>query len=98
MPWGRKPIFLAGFAVLPLHDVLYTLVQTPHILVSIQSLDGTAAGIFGALFYIVVADLAGGRRALQVAIVGGARLCNSGRRLGSRNRWTHSSWHHARFI
>jgi len=21
------------------------------------------------------------------------RLCNSGRRLGARNRWTHSSWH-----
>jgi MFS family permease len=58
--WGRKPIFLAGFAVLPLRGVLYTLAQAPYALVSIQILDGIGAGIFGALFYIVVADLTKG--------------------------------------
>ena len=58
--WGRKPIFLAGFAVLPLRGVLYTLAQSPYALVSIQILDGSGAGIFGALFYIVVADLTKG--------------------------------------
>ncbi|OKO81373.1 MFS transporter [Bradyrhizobium sp. NAS96.2] len=58
--WGRKPIFLAGFAVLPLRGVLYTLAQSPYALVSIQILDGIGAGIFGALFYIVVADLTKG--------------------------------------
>jgi MFS family permease len=58
--WGRKPIFLAGFAVLPLRGVLYTLAQNPYALVSIQILDGIGAGIFGALFYIVVADLTKG--------------------------------------
>src|ERR1700687_5658707 len=26
------------------------------------------------------------------------RLCNSGRRLGARNPWTHSSWHHALYL
>ena len=55
--WGRKPIFLAGFAVLPLRGVLYTLAQNPYALVSIQILDGIGAGIFGALFYIVVAAI-----------------------------------------
>jgi MFS family permease len=58
--WGRKPIFLAGFAVLPIRGVLYTLTQNPYALVSIQVLDGIAAGIFGALFFIVIADLTRG--------------------------------------
>ena len=58
--WGRKPIFLAGFAVLPIRGVLYTLTQNPYALVSIQLLDGVGAGIFGALFFIVIADLTKG--------------------------------------
>jgi MFS family permease len=58
--WGRKPIFLAGFAVLPIRGVLYTLTQNPYALVSIQVLDGVGAGIFGALFFIVIADLTKG--------------------------------------
>jgi MFS family permease len=58
--WGRKPIFLAGFAVLPIRGVLYTLTQNPYALVSIQVLDGIGAGIFGALFFIVMADLTQG--------------------------------------
>jgi hypothetical protein len=58
--WGRKPIFLAGFAVLPLRGILYTLTQNPYALVSIQVLDGIGAGIFGALFFIVIADLTKG--------------------------------------
>jgi|SRR5271165_2486443 len=58
--WGRKPIFLAGFAVLPIRGVLYTLTQNPYALVAIQVLDGIGAGIFGALFFIVIADLAKG--------------------------------------
>lgn len=58
--WGRKPIFLVGFAVLPVRGVLYTLTQDPYALVSIQILDGVGAGIFGALFFIVIADLTRG--------------------------------------
>jgi MFS family permease len=58
--WGRKPIFLVGFAVLPIRGLLYTLTQDPFALVSIQILDGVGAGIFGALFFIVIADLTKG--------------------------------------
>jgi MFS family permease len=58
--WGRRPIFLVGFAVLPLRGLLYTLTQNPYALVCIQILDGIGAGIFGALFFIVVADLTKG--------------------------------------
>ena len=66
--WGRKPIFLLGFAVLPLRGVLYTLTQDPHALVAIQLLDGVGAGIFGALFFIVVADLTGGTGRYSLAL------------------------------
>jgi len=58
--WGRKPIFLVGFAVLPIRGVLYTLTDDPYALIAIQLLDGVGAGIFGALFFIVVADLTKG--------------------------------------
>jgi len=66
--WGRKPIFLAGFAVLPIRGVLYTLTQNPYALVSVQILDGTGAGIFGALFFIVVADLTKGTGRYNLAL------------------------------
>src|SRR5882762_4549911 len=58
--WGRKPIFLVGFAVLPIRGVLYTLTDDPYALIAIQLLDGVGAGIFGVLFFIVVADLTKG--------------------------------------
>jgi MFS family permease len=82
--WGRKPMFLAGFAVLPLRGVLYTLTQNPYALVSIQILDGIGAGIFGALFFIVIADLTKGtgrynlaQGAVSAAWGLGAALSNS---------------------
>jgi MFS family permease len=58
--WGRKPLFLAGFAALPLRGLLFALTDDPFSVVAIQILDGVGAGIFGALFYIVVADLTRG--------------------------------------
>jgi MFS family permease len=72
--WGRKPIFLAGFAVLPVRGVLYTLTQDPFALVSIQVLDGVGAGIFGALFFIVIADLTKGTGRYNLA-QGAASAC-----------------------
>ena len=72
--WGRKPIFLVGFAVLPIRGVLYTLTQDPYALVSIQILDGIGAGIFGALFFIVIADLAKGTGRYNLA-QGAASAC-----------------------
>jgi len=72
--WGRKPIFLVGFAVLPIRGVLYTLTQNPYALVSIQILDGIGAGIFGALFFIVIADLTKGTGRYNLA-QGAASAC-----------------------
>lgn len=58
--WGRKPIFAAALAVLILRGALYPFSDNPYWLVSVQLLDGVGAGIFGALFPLVVADLTRG--------------------------------------
>lgn len=58
--WGRKPIFAAALAVLALRGALYPLSDNPTWLVGVQTLDGVGAGIFGALFPLIVADLTRG--------------------------------------
>ena len=58
--WGRKPIFAVALAVLAIRGTLYPLSDNPYWLVSVQLLDGVGAGIFGALFPLVVADLTRG--------------------------------------
>jgi MFS family permease len=55
--WGRKPLFLAGFAILPIRAVLYTLSDNSLWLIGVQILDGVGAGIFGALAPLVIADI-----------------------------------------
>jgi MFS family permease len=55
--WGRKPLFLAGFAILPIRAVLYTLSDNTAWLIGVQVLDGVGAGIFGALTPLVIADI-----------------------------------------
>ncbi|MBV8524553.1 MAG: MFS transporter, partial [Acetobacteraceae bacterium] len=55
--FGRKPIFLLGFGILPIRAALYTLSNNSFWLVGVQLLDGVGAGIFGALAPLVVADV-----------------------------------------
>jgi MFS family permease len=65
--WGRKPLFLAGFLVLPIRGVLYTFSDNSWWLVGVQLLDGVGAGIYGAIFPIIVADLMRGTGRFNVA-------------------------------
>lgn len=58
--WGRKPVFLIGFAILPIRGFLYILSDNPFYIVCVQLLDGIGAGIFGVLSVVVVADLTQG--------------------------------------
>jgi MFS family permease len=58
--WGRKPLLLMGFGVLPIRGVLYTLTHSLYLLVGIQVLDGIGAGIFGVVSVLVIADLTRG--------------------------------------
>lgn len=66
--WGRKPIFLIGFAVLPLRGCLYTFSDDPVYIVAVQLLDGIGAGIFGVLWVTVVADLTKGTGRYNVTL------------------------------
>ena len=81
--WGRKPVFLIGFAVLPVRGLLYCLSVNPYYLVAVQLLDGIGAGIFGVVSVLVVADLTKGtgrfnftQGALATATGVGAGLSN----------------------
>lgn len=66
--WGRKPIFLAGFAVLTVRAFLYPLWDNSYWLVGVQLLDGVGAGIFGALFPVVVQDVTHGTGRFNVSL------------------------------
>ncbi len=55
--WGHKRFFLAALAILPLRGALYTFSDNPVWLVGVQLLDGIGAGIYGAIFPVIVADL-----------------------------------------
>lgn len=55
--WGHKRFFLTALLILPIRGALYTLSDNPFWLVGVQLLDGVGAGIFGAIFPVVVADL-----------------------------------------
>jgi MFS family permease len=58
--WGRKPLLFAAFVALALRAVLYTLSDNTAWLIAVQLLDGVGAGLIGALFPVVVADLTRG--------------------------------------
>ena len=81
--WGRKPLFLIGFAVLTLRGILYTLGKGSLYLLAVQSLDGVGAAIFGVLWVIIISDLAKGsgrfnllQGVIQAALGLGAFLSN----------------------
>ena len=65
--WGRKPLFLVAFAILPIRAILYTLTDNSVLLVAIQALDGVANGIFAILFLLIVADLTNGTGRFNLA-------------------------------
>jgi MFS family permease len=58
--WGRKPLLLIAFGILPLRAVLYTLTTKTALLVAIQVMDGVAAAIFAVVSVLVIADLTRG--------------------------------------
>ena len=65
--WGRKRLFLIGLLILPIRGMLYTLSDDPYWLVGVQLLDGVGAGIYGAIFPIIVSDLMRGTGRFNVA-------------------------------
>jgi predicted MFS family arabinose efflux permease len=66
--WGRKPLLLIAFFVLPIRGVLYTMTDDVAALVAIQILDGVGAGIFGVVSVLVIADLTEGTGRFNLAL------------------------------
>jgi MFS family permease len=64
---GRKTIFLVALAVLPVRGFLFTLTDSPFGVVSIQLLDGVAAGIFGVISIVIASDLMRGTGRFNLA-------------------------------
>ncbi len=58
--WGRKPLFLLGFATLALRNGLTVISHNQYYLISLQAFDGVAMGLYGVLLTLVTADLARG--------------------------------------
>lgn len=82
--WGRKPLLLVAFGVLPIRGVLYTLTNSASLLIAIQVLDGIASAIFGVVAVLVIADLTRGTGrfnltlgAVTTAVAIGAALSQS---------------------
>jgi MFS family permease len=65
--WGRRPLLLIGFGILPVRAVLYTLSSSSAWLIGVQLLDGVGAGIWGAITPLVLADLMRGTGRYNVA-------------------------------
>ncbi len=66
--WGRKPLFLIGFAVLPVRAMLFTLSHDTGWLIAVQLLDGIGFGIYAALTPLIVADLMRGTGHYNMAL------------------------------
>jgi hypothetical protein len=65
--WSRKPFFVAALSVLVVRGVLYTFSDHAYWLVGVQLMDGVGAGIYGAIFPIIVAGLMRGTGRFNVA-------------------------------
>src|ERR1700761_4002170 len=65
--WGRRPIFLVAFAVLPIRAALYVLSDNAFWLIGVQLLDGVGAGIYGALTPLMISDMMRGTGRFNLA-------------------------------
>jgi MFS family permease len=83
--WGRRPLLLIGFAVLPLRGVLLAWTSSPYMIVAVQALDGISGAVLGVLVPLVLVDISRGTGRFNLAqgIVGtaigiGATLSTTG--------------------
>jgi MFS family permease len=65
--WGRRPIFLIAFAVLPIRAALYPLSDNAFWLIGVQLLDGVGAGIYQALTPLMISDMMRGTGRFNLA-------------------------------
>ncbi len=72
--WGRKPLLLIGFGVLPIRGLLLAYTHEPFAIVAVQMLDGISASVLGVLVPLTIADATRGTGRFNLAqgIVGSA--------------------------
>jgi len=58
--FGRRTVLLAGFATVPVRNVLFASVPHPVGLVPVQSLEGVGGTIFGVMLPLIAADITRG--------------------------------------
>jgi len=73
--WGRKPLLVAGWAIMSVRLGLVSLVQSPWLAVTNQALDGLGNGLFAVLAAAWVTDrLADPRRSGEAQVIVGSCL------------------------
>jgi hypothetical protein len=72
--WGRRPLLLLAFAVLPIRGLLFAVVADPYLLVAAQLLDGISGAVLAVIVTLMIADLTRGTGHFNLAqgIVGTA--------------------------
>lgn len=72
--WGRRPLLLIGFGVLPIRGALLAYTNDPAVIIAVQMLDGISASVLGVLVPLSIADATRGtgRFNLVQGIVGSA--------------------------
>jgi MFS family permease len=65
--WGRRPLLLAGLAVLPIRSAFFAVTADPAPLVVVQALDGLSGATLGVLTALVIADLTKGTGRFNLA-------------------------------
>lgn len=74
--WGRKPLLLVGWAMVPLRGFVCLITHDPVLLVGVEILDGIAAAIYAVVVVLVIADLAQGTGRFNLLL--GALAVSSG--------------------
>jgi MFS family permease len=65
--WGRRPVLLLGFAVLPLRGALLAYTKDPYMIVAVQLLDGLSGAVLGIVVPLVLADISRGTGRFNLA-------------------------------
>ncbi|MGH6967816.1 MAG: MFS transporter [Stellaceae bacterium] len=66
--WGRRPLLILGFAVLPIRGILFAVLASPYLIVAVQVLDGISAAVLGVMLPLVVADVTHGTGRYNAAL------------------------------
>jgi hypothetical protein len=65
--WGRRPLLLIGFGVLPLRGALLAWTSDPYMIVAVQALDGVSGAVLGVLVPLTLADVSRGTGRFNLA-------------------------------